>query len=118
MRQALWFAVTVLGAVLLCGRASSAQQADVAYINGDVATMDGANPSAEAIATKGEDILAVGTNAEIQALVGPDTRVVDLHGHTVLPGFIDAHSHMLSYGFYTDTKYWTDVSNINLHFKP
>jgi predicted amidohydrolase YtcJ len=56
-------------------------------------TMDEANPRAEALAVLGDRILAVGTDAELEPLIGPATRVIDGRGATLFPGFIDAHSH-------------------------
>jgi len=63
------------------------------FINGDVLTMDGDNRVVQALATRGALIEAVGSTAEIMALVDDDTEVVDLRGRTLLPGFIDAHGH-------------------------
>src|SRR5579863_157041 len=67
--------------------------ADLIFIGGDVVTMDDARPEAEAVAVGGGKILAAGTRAEIDALRGDATRVVDLGGKALLPGFIDGHSH-------------------------
>ena len=109
-------------ALLLAGAnsavATTAQQADVVYVGADVVTMDEDQPTANAVAVKGNDILAVGTRAEIQRHIGPDTRTVRLDGATILPGFIDPHSHFLGYAFFTDAKNWLDVSSVNLFFKP
>ncbi|CAA0118278.1 N-substituted formamide deformylase [Halioglobus japonicus] len=63
------------------------------FINGSIITMDVNNPVVEALSTRKERIEKVGSTAEIMALVGDDTEVVDLHGRTMLPGFIDAHGH-------------------------
>lgn len=68
--------------------------ADTVYLNGVVLTMNASDEIAEAVAVRGDAILAVGTNEEIRAFIGDNTRVVDLGGKTLLPGFIDAHSHM------------------------
>jgi predicted amidohydrolase YtcJ len=64
--------------------------------NGTVVTMEEDMPIADAIAVDGDCIVAVGTNEEILALVDDDTCVIDLCGRTILPGFIDPHSHALS----------------------
>ena len=56
-------------------------------------TLDAADRVAEAVAVKGNRILAVGPNAQVQALQGPSTRVVELRGRSLTPGFIDAHTH-------------------------
>lgn len=71
------------------------------FHNGTVLTMDRHQPEAEALAVAGEVILAVGANDDILALEGPDTQVVDLEGHTLMPGFVDAHTHVLN-----DAAYW------------
>ena len=66
---------------------------DKIYQNGTIITMDDSNPLAAALATKNGLIQAVGTKEAIQKLKGPETEVVDLTGKTLVPGFIDAHSH-------------------------
>ncbi len=76
--------------------ATSGQQPDIVFVNGSVVTMDNAHPSAEGLAIKGGRILAVGSDAEIRALRGPGTRLVDLHGRALLPGFVEAHTHILN----------------------
>ena len=68
---------------------------DTILINGRVHTVDPARPSAEAIAICGERIGTVGTTAEIRALATPATRVIDLAGRLVVPGFNDAHVHFI-----------------------
>src|SRR5262249_16796839 len=64
--------------------------ADLVLRNGKIVTVDDARPEAQAIAVSGDTIAAVGSNQDIQAYVGPATRVVDLHGALATPGFIDA----------------------------
>ena len=86
-------AYTALGSVAVV----SAQTADTIYVGGDIVTMDDAQPSAEALAVKDGKILAVGDRAAIQkAHKGAKTELVDLAGKTLLPGFLDAHSHYIS----------------------
>jgi hypothetical protein len=70
--------------------------ADLVILNGKVWTVDPEQPSAEAIAIVGDRIAAVGTDVAIKKWVGNGTRIIDAHGETVLPGFIDAHVHMRS----------------------
>ena len=72
--------------------------ADIVFKNGNVYTANDNAPRAEAIAVKADRIVFVGTNAAAQEYVGPNTRVVDLHGNTVLPGFTDAHHHLSGVG--------------------
>ena len=81
-----------------CAPGPSAGAADTILINGAVYTVDEARPWAEAVAIEDETILAVGGNDEIRALAGPDTRVIDLGGAFVSPGFNDGHVHVGSTG--------------------
>ena len=71
-----------------------AESADIVFKNGNVYTANDKTPKAQAIAVKADKIVFVGTNAAAQKFVGPSTRVVDLKGSTVLPGFTDAHQHL------------------------
>jgi predicted amidohydrolase YtcJ len=66
--------------------------------NGVIYTADDDRTMATAIAISGEKITAVGTDAEIEALIGPDTQVVDLDGQLVVPGLIDSHVHVVAGG--------------------
>ena len=66
---------------------------DYVVINARVFTSDPENPSAEAFAVKGDRFLAVGSSADIRALAGSSTEIVDAERMFVTPGFIDAHSH-------------------------
>src|SRR5262245_43055323 len=69
------------------------QQADRIFVNGKIWTADEVQPAAEALAIRGEKIVAVGTTEEVKKLAGPKTTVVDLHGRLVVPGFQDSHAH-------------------------
>lgn len=64
-------------------------------IRGTVLTVDDARPTAEAMAVAGGRITAVGSRADIDSLIGPDTEVVDIGDGCVLPGFVEAHGHPL-----------------------
>ncbi|MBS0266081.1 MAG: amidohydrolase [Planctomycetes bacterium] len=77
-------------------RTASAQVADSIYWGGDIVTINDAQPVVEALAVKDGKILAVGKKSEIARLKGKDTRVVELAGRTLLPAFIDAHSHYVN----------------------
>jgi predicted amidohydrolase YtcJ len=80
---------------------SSSQQdiADTVFQNGNVYTVNESQPKSEAIAVKGDKILFVGSNSDSQKFVGSKTRVIDLKGGTVVPGFTDAHQHLSGVGF-------------------
>jgi predicted amidohydrolase YtcJ len=71
---------------------------EVIYHNGVVLTMEDGLPRAEAIAVQSGRIVAVGDDDDVLALRKPSTRVVDLGGRTVLPGFIDSHAHWIGDG--------------------
>ena len=77
---------------------SGVAPADIVLKNGNVYTADDKTPQAQAIAVKGDRIVFVGTNAAAQKYVGANTRVVDLNGKTVLPGFTDSHQHLSGVG--------------------
>ena len=69
--------------------------ADIAFIRGSVITVDNDNSIAEAVAIKGNKIIYVGSNKGVEDYLGADTNVIDLKGRTLMPGFIDAHSHFM-----------------------
>ena len=71
--------------------------ADTVYHNGKILTVDERFSVAQALAVRDGKIMAVGTNAEILNLAGPKTQRLDLKGKTVIPGFIDTHSHLFDY---------------------
>ena len=73
--------------------ASMRPRADTIYVGGDIVTVNAAQPTAEALAIGQGRILAVGKRARVFAYKGKATRIVDLRGKTLLPGFVDGHSH-------------------------
>ena len=83
----------VLALVAATAGPASAQTPDTVLVNGKIVTVDDRFTIAHALAIKGERILKVGTTAEVEALRGPQTRVIDLAGRTVIPGLIDNHAH-------------------------
>jgi hypothetical protein len=72
--------------------------ADTLIVNANIVTMDPARPRAEALAVKGDRIAGIGTTADLQALLAPETRVIDAHGQTVIPGLVDGHLHFANLG--------------------
>ena len=62
--------------------------------NGRVYTVDARDSVAEAIAIRGDRIMAVGSSSDMLALAGPGTRNIDLGGRAAVPGFVDGHPHM------------------------
>jgi predicted amidohydrolase YtcJ len=75
--------------------AADGGSADIVFKNGPVYTVDAAKPWARAVAVTGKRIAYVGDEAGVQAFVGPQTRVVDLAGKMLLPGFVEGHTHPL-----------------------
>ncbi|MES2847217.1 MAG: amidohydrolase [Pseudomonadota bacterium] len=69
--------------------------ADLILTNARVLTMDDGNPRAQAVAVRDGRILAVGSASDIAALAGPDTRMIDAKGRTLLPGFVESHLHLV-----------------------
>jgi predicted amidohydrolase YtcJ len=86
--------------VLLLAVAGAAQSPapDIVLSNGKIITVDERFTIAQALAVKGDRIVAVGTNAEINRLAGPATRRIDLRGRAVIPGLIDNHAHIMEEG--------------------
>jgi predicted amidohydrolase YtcJ len=75
---------------------ASAEPADLIFHNGNIITMEAGQPLAQAIAVREGLIQAVGTSEEILALQGPETKTIDLEGRTLMPGFVDPHTHILN----------------------
>jgi predicted amidohydrolase YtcJ len=78
--------------------AAALEPADLVLRNGRLVTVDEQRPTAHALAARGGRIVAVGTDDAVEALIGPQTRVVDLQGKLAIPGFIEGHGHFVSLG--------------------
>lgn len=92
----------------LAQQALSSDPADIIFQGGPILTMDGKAPRAEAVAIRGNRIIAVGKADDVQAFSGHKTRTVDLAGRTLMPGLIDPHMHFV----FTAFEDWIDVSPI------
>ena len=110
MTRALLYYVIVLSSALFLS-AQSRPAADLIIRNAKVWTVDGSHPEAEAVAVLGDRIVAVGSNHEVDAWRGPNTRVVDAAGKRLLPGFNDAHVHFTSGGQQLDSVQLTDATS-------
>ena len=91
-------AVAVAFMAVLAAGGCRQQPADLVVLGGTIVTMDRFKPTAEALAARGDLIVAVGSEDEVSSLIGPETRVLDLAGAVAVPGLIDAHGHFLSLG--------------------
>jgi len=91
----LFLSVYVLG-VIHCRDVSPDVAADLVLINGNIVTVDKNNPRAEALAVKGDTILAIGSYKEIETYIDKkETKIIDLQGKLALPGFNDSHVHFI-----------------------
>jgi len=86
--------------------------ADVVVLNANVVTLSYRQPRAEALAIRDGRIVAVGSNGEVRCFIGDRTKVVDAWGKTVVPGFVDCHVHMTSFGKQLQMLDLRDVSSI------
>src|SRR5262245_12067712 len=86
----LWVAAALIAAA---GAAAAAEAPDVVLLHGHIHTQNAQRAVAQAMALRGNAIVAVGTDQSIAALGDGHTRIVELHGRVVLPGIIDAHVH-------------------------
>ena len=92
-------ALVSIAALLLLGRSASAvEPATLVLHKGKVVTVDDKKPEAQALAARGDTIVAVGTNEEIAPYIGTGTRVIDLGGRLAIPGFIEGHGHFTGVG--------------------
>jgi len=103
--------LVLLAGVMATARPAGAQSADTVLFNGKVVTLDADSPTVEALAVRDGKVAAIGTSAEIRALAGAKTRVIDLDGRTVIPGLIDSHMHAIRAAMF----YATEVNWIGTH---
>ena len=92
--------------------ATRVEPADLVFINANVYTANDKQPHAEAVAVKGDRIVFAGSNTEVKKYQGAQTRVIDLHGATVLPGMTDAHHHLEGVGFREMTLNLEGITNL------
>ena len=93
------FAVLTLLAMLgACSHEVGRESADLVLLHGKIVTMDDDHPEVEALAAKGDTIVAVGSDEQIESYIGSDTRAIDLEGRLAVPGLIEGHGHFMSFG--------------------
>jgi predicted amidohydrolase YtcJ len=97
MKTLSFIIITLL--FLLMPSTPKVETADLVFKNGNVYTANESAPHAEAVAVKGDRIIFVGLNHQVQKYIGAKTRVIDLQGQTMLPGLTDAHHHLQGVGF-------------------
>lgn len=98
-----------------CAQAPAVEPATLVLRGGKIVTVDDGRPEAQALAVRGDRIVALGTNEEIQPYVGPATEVVDLAGRTAIPGLVESHGHFMGLGQskmvldLMDVKDWNEI---------
>ena len=120
MNLRICFLISTLGLVtnMTSQTNATSPKADTIYIHGNIYTgLAGASSfhegeRANALAVRGDRILAVGAEADVLKFKGPGTQVVDVQGHFVMPGFNDAHMHLVEAGFKQLTVNLTGVRSI------
>jgi predicted amidohydrolase YtcJ len=107
--------LSILLGILLFSFAPTSKRvdsADLIFLNGNIYTANEKQPHAEAVAVKADRIVFAGSNAEVRKYRGAQTRVIDLHGATVVPGMTDAHHHLEGVGFREMTLNLEGITNL------
>ena len=92
--------LAVCAAILFanCAGQPAQEPATLVLRGGNIVTVNEGQPRAQALAARGDRIVAIGTDAEIAPLIGPSTEIIDLAGQTAVPGFIEGHGHFMGLG--------------------
>ena len=106
--RSTWITVLLAG---LAGCGGTGEGADLVVRGGTIITVDASNPEVQALAATDGRIVALGTDEEIEAFVGPNTEVVELDGATAVPGLIEGHAHYMGVGQSTLQLNLMDVAN-------
>lgn len=119
MLKLMKYLLALLPALLLlnacAGRPKPAEPATMVLYNGSIFTADSSQPTATALAIRGDSILYVGNDTDAQALAGDDTELIDLQGTFAMPGFIEGHGHFQGLGLslqnlnLINTKSWEEI---------
>jgi len=109
-----WLALGGLLAIIV-PRLAAQGRPEMILHNGKILTVDAQFSTAQALAIQGDKIAAVGDNAKILAMAGPNTLKIDLKGRTVIPGLIDTHIHLHSYA---ESVYGAELTPEELHRYP
>jgi predicted amidohydrolase YtcJ len=92
-------ALAGLGFVWVACAPPDSDSATLVLTNGKIVTVDDAIPDGEAVAIRGDRILAVGSMADVEGFIGDETQIIDLEGQLAIPGLIDSHAHFMGIGF-------------------
>ena len=99
---------TLIVSLFACSSLLAQDEPDTILVNGKIVTVDDYFSIQEAVAIRGQRIAAVGSNAEIRALSGNGTEIIDLDGRTIIPGLIDNHLHIIR-----ATEYWPNEARLD-----
>ena len=108
-------ALAIAALYLACGCSRPSDPADLVLLGGKIVTMDPDVPLAPALAVRGDKIVGIGSDREIETRIGRETKVVRLEGHLAIPGFIESHGHLMSLGILrmnldlSGARTWDDV---------
>jgi predicted amidohydrolase YtcJ len=103
--------LVLMSMLAMTASAQSRPAADLIIIKAKVWTVDKSRPTAQAVAVLGDRIVAVGSNADVEAWRGPATKVIDAGGKLLLPGFNDSHVHFVSGGLQLEQVQLNDVTS-------
>jgi predicted amidohydrolase YtcJ len=101
--------------LFLTATVAFAQPANLVLRNGKIVTMNAAAPAVEAIGIRGDKITALGSDRDAPSWIGPQTKVIDLHGMLAIPGFIEGHGHFAGVGEFRmgldlrEARTWDDI---------
>ena len=97
-RILIYIFITIVLLTQACTGPEVKDHADIVFISGVIATVDNANPYAEAVAVRNGKIVAVGSDRDIKKFIGDSTEVINLKGNFLMPGFNESHAHFVSLG--------------------
>jgi predicted amidohydrolase YtcJ len=107
--------ISLLAAHAALAAAAFAQPADLVLRNGKIVTVDPAGRVVQALAVRGDRIVALGPDSDAPRWIGPRTKVIDLHGMLAIPGFIEGHGHFTGVGEFRmgldlrEARTWDDI---------
>ena len=90
--------LVLIAVVAACSRTPPVEPATLVLRNGNIITVNAQAPRAQALAIRGDRIVAVGSESDIQSYISQATEVIDLAGQTAIPGFIEGHGHFMGLG--------------------
>ena len=85
--------------IIITSSCKKSNYADLIIYNGIIHTVDSLNSSVEAVAIKDDKIIKTGNYLDIENLIGDKTKIIDLNGKTMIPGFIEGHGHIMGVGY-------------------